>query len=122
MTRHEAKLRKARRLLHEVFETGKLDGFEQGCVRAAVSSLDSALYDVHPPIGTKLSRSSVTKVKFTGKFCHACVHRKWAGHCEEFPTKHIDAHDGGDCCHFEEGGGLLLHEEIVEYKRVRGIA
>ena len=52
MTRHEAKLRKARKLLHEVFGTGKLDAFEEGCVRAAVSSLDGALHEVHPPIGT----------------------------------------------------------------------
>jgi hypothetical protein len=59
------KVRVARALLHEVFESHELDDYEEACLRAAVSSLDGALHEVHPPIGTgfvgKESREALDK-------------------------------------------------------------
>lgn len=141
----ELKVRVARVLLHEAFESHELGDYEEACLRAAVSSLDGALHEVHPPIGTsfagKESREALDKhLEEWGKpkakqkpkrqaktttshhICYNCVHRRWAGFCEEFPDRTTDAHDGRDCDRFESGDGLIGSvNEIAAFKKERGL-
>lgn len=147
------KVRVARALLHEAFESNELDDYEEACLRSAVSSLDGALHEAHPPIGTTFigkeskealdehlenwgkptkprdpplrSQESPKRQGRTTKshhICHNCVHRRWAGFCEEFPDRTTDAHDGRDCDRFEAGDGLLHScEEVDAFKKERGL-
>lgn len=50
-------IRRARTLLVEAFHSGELSDYEEGCIRAAVSSLNGALDEIHPCLGAEKTRS-----------------------------------------------------------------
>lgn len=39
--------------------------------------------------------------------CADCIHRKWAGYCDQFHGKKVEEHDGRDCDKFKAGDGFL---------------